>query len=135
MGRNPIDISKEELREALKIYPTQQMVADHFGCSQATISNKIVEHELSPVVRPRTLRDSKIEFPSLSWDKSKEILLKVQEENSPTVGYEKVEIEIESAGNLLIVPVMDLHIGSRYTYSKEFILFGQQSISDHNSKG
>ena len=62
-----------------------------------------------------TPRDEKIEFPSLTREKSIEVLLDVQNNNSPTVRYYKVEIEIESPCNILIVPLMDTQFGSRYT--------------------
>lgn len=120
MGRSGIVIDKEELKRKLQELPTQQKVADHFNVSQGTISNKVREYELTKA-KGKTDRDEKIEFPSLSWDKAKEILLAVQDENSPTIGYDKVEIEIESAGNILMVPIMDLHIGARYNYSRELI--------------
>jgi len=120
MGRSEIVIDKEELKEQLNLLPTQKKVGEHFGVSQATISNKIRDYEITKVAG-RTDRDEKIEFPSLSWEKTKEILFAVQDENSPTIGYEKVEMEIETAGNILIVPLMDMHIGARYTYSRELI--------------
>lgn len=118
MGRREIEFDEEELKEMLDILPTQQAVADHFGVSQGTISNKIrklVE------VNGKTPKDYKIEFPSLTWDKAKEILLDVQENNSPSVGYREVEFEIESPAPILIIPIMDTHIGARYTFAKELI--------------
>ena len=120
MGRKEIEIDEEELREQLNTLPTQQDIADHFGVSQATISNKIRKYEIVKV-NGITDRDEKIEFPSLSWEKVKDILYRVQDENSPTIGYDRVELNIETAGNILIVPIMDIHIGSRYTFSRELI--------------
>jgi hypothetical protein len=120
MGRREIEIDKEELREQLQIQPTQQHIADHFGVSQATICNRISDYELIKT-NGITQRDEKIEFPSLSWKMVEDLLLNIQDTNSPTVGYDKVEIEIESPGNILIVPIMDTHFGSRYTYSRELL--------------
>ena len=120
MGRDKVEIDKEELKEQLQIQPTQQDIADHFGVSQATICGRISEYELVKA-NGLTPRDEKIELPCFTWDMAKEILLEVQDNNSPTVGYSKVEIEIESPGNILIVPIMDTHFGSRYTYSRELI--------------
>ena len=120
MGRNMIDIDEQELINMLAELPTQQAVADHFGVSQPTISNRIKELGLVKS-RGTTNKDSRIEFPSLSWEEVKKILFEVQNNNSPTVGYEAVDIEIESPGNILIIPLLDLHIGSRYTYSRELV--------------
>lgn len=120
MGRNGIEIDKEELKQKLKELPTQEKVAEHFGVSQGTISNRVKDYKLVKA-NGITDRDSKIEFPSFTWEKAKKILFAVQDEHSPTIGYEQVEIEIESPGNILIVPLMDMHIGSRYTYSRELV--------------
>jgi len=120
MGRREIEIDEEELREQLDLLPTQQHVAEHFGVSQATISNKIRDFGMVKI-NGKTERNSRIEFPFLNWEKAKEILLDIQDNNTPTVGYDKVEIEIESAGNNLIIPIMDTHIGARYIYSRELI--------------
>jgi len=115
-----INITKEDLKQDLQTYPTQQAIADKYGCTQATISNKIKEFELTKAI-PQTPRDPKIEFPSLSWEKTKEILLTIEEENSPTVGYDEVQIDIETKSKILMVPLMDSHFGSRYTYAHNFI--------------
>lgn len=121
MGRKELDITKESLGKALEEFPTQKLAADSLGCSQGTISNKIKKFGLGPKVIAKTPRDPKKEQVSFTWDEVKKILLKIQDENSKTVGYEKVEIEIESNGNILFIPISDLHIGSRYTYSRELI--------------
>jgi len=120
MGRREIEIDEEELIEQLDLLPTQEKIADYFGVSQGTISNRIRDLKL---VKSNGLtdKDPKKEFPSLTWEKAKEILIDVQDNNSPTVGYKEVEIEIEAPGNILIVPLMDLHIGARYNYSRELI--------------
>lgn len=120
MGRRELEIDPEELKEMIDTLPTQQHVADYFKCSQGTISNKIKEYGLvqSNGITPR---DPKLEFPSYTWEEVCEILLKHQEENCPTVGYNEAEVEIESPGNILLIPLEDLHIGARYNYSRELI--------------
>lgn len=120
MGRPEIEIDEEELREQLNTLPTQQHIAEYFGVSQPTISNKIKQYGIVKV-NGLTDRDEKIEFPSLNWKKLKDILYKVQDDNSPSVGYDRVELNIETAGNILIIPLMDTHIGARYIYSRELI--------------
>ena len=105
MGRREIDIDEEELKEMLDILPTQQHVAEHFDVSQATISNRVRELGLTQA-RGITDKDNKIEFPSLTWEETKDILLKVQEQNSPTVGYEEVKIEINTKGNILLAHII-----------------------------
>jgi len=115
-----IPIIKEDLIEDLNTYPTQQAIAEKYGCTQGTISNKIKLFGLTKLI-PKTERDPKIEYPAMTWDKTKEILLTIEEQNSPSVGYEEVDIDIETKSKICIVPIMDLHAGSRYTYSTEFI--------------
>ena len=115
-----IDIKKEDLEKDLSTFPTQQHIADKYGCTQGTISNKIKEFELTKVI-PLTPRDPKVEYPAMSWEATKEMLISIQEENSPTVGYNEVDIKIETKSKILGIPIMDLHLGSRYTYSDDLI--------------
>jgi len=46
MRRNPVEINKEDLKSAIEKFDTQIDIAEHFGCSQGTISNKIKEYGL-----------------------------------------------------------------------------------------
>lgn len=121
MGRKPIEITKNELKELIKRYSTQGEIADVIGCSQATISNKIEEYGLGATALSKTKRDSRIERPKYGYDKTKEKLLKLEEQTAETVGYSEVDIEIETDLPIRLIPLADWHIGARHVaYSRLF---------------
>lgn len=116
MGRNKIKIEKEELVQALRELPTQQDVAERFGCSQGTISNKIREYGIGPRLIAKTEKQKSKEIPTFSYEEAKKNLSELEEETEEKIGYNEVEVEIETDRPIMIIPVGDTHIGARYVY-------------------
>lgn len=118
MGRKPIQIDEEELVEKLRSLPTQQDVADYFGCSQGTISNKITEYGIGPTLIRKTEVDENQEIPNFSYEEAKRNLCELEEKTAETIGYDEVNIEIDTNRPIEIKPVGDTHIGARHVYYK-----------------
>lgn len=130
MGRVKKEISEDELSDALEQFENQYDVADYFGVSQATISNRVNEYGLGATAETITPRDPRIERPAFSYEETKEVLLEKEEETAETVGYYEVNIEIDTNLPLRILPMADWHIGSRHTASRRLFECTDKIIED-----
>lgn len=118
MGRNKIEIDKEELVEKLRELPTQQDVADYFDCSQGTISNKVQEYEIGPKLIRKTKKRESVELPNYTYKDLRKKLIGLEDNAEKTIGYNEVEIEVETDRPIGILPLQDFHIGARYVNYK-----------------
>lgn len=116
MGRNPIIIDKDELKDAIEQYNTQNEIADYFECSQGTISNKINEYGLGAKPKNKTPRNERLEHPKYTWEEAKDILYDLEEKTDESIGYKEVEIEIDTKLPIMIIGVADTHLGARHVY-------------------
>lgn len=121
MGRNSLDISEEELVEALKKTKTQSQAGELLGISQASVSNYMREFNISPKKLMNTPIIRAHQSPNLSYEELIQILVQAQEEEEPTVGYNEVDISIETDRNIAIFPTADWHIGARWVDYKRLI--------------
>ena len=114
MGRNKIEITKEELEKALDETSTQAKAGELLGCSQATICNLMAKHGIEAKARGETETDEALEMPDYTFEQSKKLLSELQKVTRPTVGYNEVNISIDTNYKILLVPLADWHIGARY---------------------
>jgi len=121
MGRTAYDFSEDEIKEAMKESKTQKEAAEILGCSQGTVSNYIKAYGLSPELIGHTARDERFELPDYSITSIKELLFELQDINAPTVGYQEVDIQIDTNHKILLIPLSDWHIGARYVDYKRLI--------------
>lgn len=114
MGRNKSDITKEQLLEALYETDTQIQAGEKLGCSQGTVSNLMAEYAIEAKAKGKTPKDDAIEMPDYTFEQSKILLSKLQKVSRPSVGYDEVEIDIETEFKILLIPQGDWHIGARF---------------------
>lgn len=130
MGRKPIEIKKDDLVEKLRDLPTQKDVADYFGCSQPTISNKIREYRIGPKLILKTKKDEKQDCPNFSYEEAKHDLCRLEDKTTENIGYNEVNIEIETDRPIEIKPVGDTHIGARHVYYRRLFETVDSIVAD-----
>ena len=114
MGRNKLEITKEELIEALDKSSTQAQAGELLGCSQGTISNLMTEYGIEATAIGETEADEALEMPDYTFDQTKKILNELQKVSRPSIGYNDVKIKITTNYKILLIPQADWHIGARY---------------------
>lgn len=130
MGRKSLVIDKEELIEKLKELPTQNDVAEYFDCSQGTISNKVREYDIGPKLVMKTKKREGMELPEFSYDDLKKTLTQLEDRAEKSIGYNEVDIEIETERPIGILPLQDFHIGARYVFYRR-LFESVDTIVDH----
>ena len=120
MGRNYIEIDKDELKKKLKELPTQNAVADFFNVSQGTISNKVRDYGLGAIMKPKTPKDKFHEMPDWDENELKNLLYNLEDSSAKTIGYNEVDIEIETETPIEIASIADPHIGARHVEYRRF---------------
>jgi len=114
MGRNRLEITKEELIEALDKTSTQAQAGELLGCSQGTVSNLMTEYEIEATASGETESDEALEMPDYTFEQSKILLGELQKVSRPSIGYNDVKIKINTNYKILLIPQADWHIGARY---------------------
>lgn len=116
MARTNANVKKEELIEALKEADTQKQAGEVLGITQSYVSQLMKKFGIDASVTTETPRDEKLESPSYSYEEVKKRTADLMELNRPTIGYDEVDIRINTDNKILLIPQADWHIGARWVY-------------------
>ncbi|MGD2249579.1 MAG: metallophosphoesterase family protein [Candidatus Methanofastidiosia archaeon] len=128
----------EKIYALLKEAPrTKEELAKLIGRTEKTVENNIsilnqelkvplqhikqgktILYQLSegPLVKKLTERDRKLETPEYSFEEAKRLLIEYEKQSAETIGYNNVDIEIETTRPIMLIAIGDTHIGSRKVY-------------------
>lgn len=116
MARTNVNVTKEELEDALKETNTQAQAGDILGITQSYVSQLMKKFDIDAKVITETPRDEKLEVPNFSYEQVKQRTAELMKLNTPSIGYDEVTIRLDTEYKILLIPSADWHLGARWVY-------------------